>query len=306
MPSLWQIAYVIALAVMVYCFIRSLQEYHKHRNFLSVMLAVIALILITELWSRAYGDRFGRLLETYRFLVLLIPLGAFLAYQYWEELRYKGEKEKKYLREMFEKYLNPHVVSRLLETDFSLGGKKQEVTVMVTDVRGSTKMCIEHEPETVVSALNEYFEATNSTVLESGGMIDKITGDGVMALYNAPLPMKNHTLKAMDTAVALQKKMRELNAKLKKKNLPHLRVGMGIDVGEGVIGNIGSKHLARYTVIGDVANTASRVQGYADEGEIAVTEKVYSILKGQFKFEGPYAVSPKGKGTMKIYKVVVK
>ncbi len=306
MPSLWQMAYVVTLAVLFYGFIRSLQEYHKERKLLHLLLASILLIVITDLWVQAYGARIKGLFEQYRLLLLFIPLGVFLAYQYWEERKHTADKERLRVREMFEKYLDKSVVGKVMQSDFSLGGKKQEVTVLVTDLRGSTKMCVEYPPHVVVRALNEYFELNNSTIKKFGGMVDKITGDGVMAVYNAPLPVKDHLLRAFETAVELQQKIRELNAHLKEKNLPHLKMGIGIDVGDGVVGNIGSRQLARFTVIGDVANTASRLQAYAEEGEIVLSENAHRQLGGKIKgAKGPIRVTLRGKGPAKIYKVKV-
>ncbi|HLD75451.1 MAG TPA: adenylate/guanylate cyclase domain-containing protein [Candidatus Norongarragalinales archaeon] len=305
MASAWQILYVITLAVLGYGFVRSFQEYQKGRQLVYVLLSSILLVVITDLWSQAYGTRFKDLFDRYRLFLLFLPLGAFLAYQYWEERRHSVDVDRAKIRDMFQKYLDPNVVDRVMQQDFTLKGRKQEVTVLVTDLRGSTKMCVDHPPEVVVRSLNDYFEATISVIKKNGGMVDKITGDGVMALFNTPLPSKDHFIEAYKTAVELHERVRDLNVRLKKKGLPHLAMGIGLDVGVGVVGNIGSRQLARFTVIGDVANTASRVQAYAEEGEIILTEDAYHRLKGTVKAKGPFKVNLRGKGPTKIYKVAV-
>ena len=174
-----------------------------------------------------------------------------------------------------------------------LGGKKQEVTVLFTDLRGFTSLSEKNDPSLVVSLLNRYYDVAAKAVLENDGTVDKFVGDAVMAVFNAPLEQKDHVKKAVECALEMRRSFKGLNAELKRQRLPHLAIGIGIATGVAVIGNVGSHDVVNYTVIGDVVNTASRLQGIAKEDEIVVTEAVF--LKARLKNARRKKVRVKGK-----------
>ncbi len=306
MVTPWQAGYVLVLAWLAYGMVKSFAAYKSERKLAPLLMFSILLIMATEFWVQAYGGRVKGLLDAYRPLLILLPVVAFAAYYVLEGRAFSARKEKEKIQGFFEHYVNPDVIRDLhRKGHVELGGEKRTVTILVTDVRGSTALCVKHPPETIVKALNAHFEMVTKVILDHGGLVDKITGDGVMAVFNAPLDTQDHALKAFRAAEEIQRRMVPLNKELQKEKLPYLEVGAGIDVGEGVVGNIGSKHMVRYTVIGDVANTANRAQGFAEDGEIVLTENAYHWLKGKVKASGPEEVEAKGKGKMNIYKVKV-
>jgi len=165
------------------------------------------------------------------------------------------------VKNTFKRYVSKQVVDELLGDDgkLNLGGEQREVTILFTDIRGFTSMSEKMKPERVVTTLNEYFSDMIDIVFKNNGTLDKIIGDELMVLYGAPISGDNDTVRAVETAVEMQHKIKELNIDRKKRKEPPILVGAGINKGLVVSGNIGSRDLMDYTVIGDTVNVASRL-----------------------------------------------
>ena len=201
------------------------------------------------------------------------------------------------VKNTFKRYVSKQVVDELLGDDgkLNLGGEQREVTILFTDIRGFTSMSEKMEPERVVTTLNEYFSDMIDIVFKYNGTLDKIIGDELMVLYGAPISGDNDTQRAVETAVEMQEKIKDLNKEREKRKEPPILVGAGINKGLVVSGNIGSRDLMDYTVIGDTVNVASRLCAAAGPGEIMVSESVYKTIQESFSSKKLSPIKVKGK-----------
>lgn len=193
--------------------------------------------------------------------------------------RRRLEEQVRQVRGTFERYVPPQVVEQLLSDParVQLGGVRQEVTILFADIRGFTAFSEKLDPELLVRVLNQHLTLAADAVLNEEGTLDKFIGDGVMAIFNAPLPQSDHTLRAVRAALAMQKSIAWLHA-----NLPpaeRLSFGIGIVTGPAIVGNVGSPILQNYTAIGDSVNLASRLQDHASPGQILLNPTAYERVQ---------------------------
>lgn len=176
-------------------------------------------------------------------------------------------------RSALERFLSPEVVEMVVANpDIRLGGVNQEVTVMFADIRGFTTMSETMEPGRVVEILNEYFTRVTDVIFDNGGTLDKYIGDAVMAVFGAPISKGNDAAAAVNSAMQIQRLLVELNRDAAAREWPELRVGIGINTGNAIAGNIGSPRRLDYTVVGDAVNTAQRLMTNAAGGQILISE----------------------------------
>ncbi len=203
------------------------------------------------------------------------------------------------IKSTFKKYVSKQIVDQILEHEghLNLGGQELEVTTLFSDIRGFTSMSEKMSASDVVDTLNEYFDKMIEVVFKYNGTLDKIIGDALMVIYGAPLGSDNDVERALLTAIEMQQKLEELNVSRKKKNQLPLEIGIGLNTGKVISGNIGSKVQMNYTVIGDAVNLSSRLCSYAKAGQIIVSESVYSALKdnSSFAFKALAPILVKGK-----------
>ncbi|MCL5011778.1 MAG: adenylate/guanylate cyclase domain-containing protein [Candidatus Marsarchaeota archaeon] len=266
--------YLFLLTYSLYFLMKTAESYSKTRS--STQLAILAFLLLfsTQLWFAFYGGSINDLFQKYSMIITFIPLILFMAYDKIEEKRRKEQEEKNKIKGMFEKYVNPNIIKKIIkQKKLKLGGERQEITILFSDVRGFTSLSEKTPPEKVVKMLNEYFNIATRIIQKHDGTVDKFIGDAVMAIFNAPIKSESHADNAVQTAIEMQKEF-------KKKNLS---VGIGINTGDAVIGNIGSSKVMDYTAIGDAVNTASRIQGLAKAGEIAITDSTFKKIKTKAK-----------------------
>jgi PAS domain S-box-containing protein len=189
------------------------------------------------------------------------------------------EAQERFIRETFQRYVSPAVVLRLLEepSGLKLGGQRQEVTVLFADLRGFTAFSEDRDPEKLVEVLNNYLSVGAEAILAEEGTLDKFMGDALMALFNAPLPQTDHTLRAVRAAL----RAREAIATLHQVVPPihQLHYGVGIAVGEAVVGNVGTSQQLDYTAIGACTNLARRLQENALPGQILLNKTAYERVQ---------------------------
>ncbi len=186
----------------------------------------------------------------------------------------------------------------------ALGGELQEVTVIFIDIRNFTSMSEGMSPEDVVKVLNKYFQLMGDVIYRHLGTLDKFIGDCVMAVFGAPVHFPDHAYKAVLTAIEVQEAFATENEQRKEWGRPQIKVGIGINSGEAVVGNIGTQDRFDYTAIGDTVNTASRLEGLAGEDEILISGSVYEYVKDRVEAEMLEEAHLKGKSqTVKIFKV---
>lgn len=199
-------------------------------------------------------------------------------------LRTKQEADRlravqKTIRETFERYVPLHVVEQLLAdpSQVALGGAQQVVTVLFADLRGYTTLAETLRPEQLVGVLNGHLTVAAQAVLAFDGTISQYAGDLVMAIFNAPLPQPDHTLRAAQAALRLCQEMATYHASMPAEL--RMEFGIGIASGEAVVGNIGAKEFLHYTAIGDTVNLAQRLEEIAAGGEILLNERARQLLE---------------------------
>lgn len=188
-------------------------------------------------------------------------------------------------KQMMERYLAPQLVTELIneDTDLALGGKKQQVSILFSDIRSFTEISEGIPPERVVSILNDYLSLMTEVIYRHQGTIDKFIGDAIMTLFGAPIKKEDDTLRCVLTALDMQKALDSFNRA--NQDLPRkLEIGIGIHSGEAIAGNIGSEKRLDYTVIGDTVNLASRIEGLTKlyGTSILITDSSYEILLSQY------------------------
>ena len=169
----------------------------------------------------------------------------------------KQFKLRQQIKKQFEHYLDPRQVKRLQENPelLKLGGEKRYATFLFTDVRGFTSLSEKLQPEEVTEIMNKALTVQVQCVQYYGGMVDKFIGDACMAIFNAPMDLEDHQNKAVKTAIEMQEAIKELNNELSHP----IAIGVGVNTGEAVIGNMGSDTRFDYSAIGDAVNTAARI-----------------------------------------------
>jgi len=185
-----------------------------------------------------------------------------------------------------------------------LGGKRTDITVLFADVRGFTSFSETQSPEKLVSILNRYLGAMAEAVLSQEGTIDKFMGDAIMAWFNAPVPQKDHTLRAVKAALAI----REAVENVLYKELPkeaHLAFGAGIHYGDAILGLIGTDRRLEYTAISDSVNTAKRLQENSAKNQIIISRVAYDRVKNDIEVRPIAPVAAKGKtAPLEVYEVL--
>jgi class 3 adenylate cyclase len=179
------------------------------------------------------------------------------------------------IRNTFERFVAPQIVEQLLKNPDLVkpGGKLQPTTVMFADLQGFTSLSERTDPEALLQLLNRYHSFIVKIILQYNGTIDKLIGDGVMALYNTPIEQPDHIARAVKSALHIQDELYWFHQKLPE---PHrMKINFGIHSGTVVVGNVGTEKLMNFTAVGDTVNVAARLQGIADNGQILVSRRVY-------------------------------
>jgi adenylate cyclase len=209
----------------------------------------------------------------------------------------KSLREKEVIKGAFSKYVTKSVVDRILEhkDGLKLGGEKKNVTVFFSDIRGFTPMSEVLSAEEVVHLLNEYFTAMTSIIFKYEGTLDKFMGDAIMAIYGAPIDMPDHAERAVLAAVEMSVKMKELQNKWRAEGKREVNIGIGINTGEVVVGNIGSMERMEYTAIGDNVNLTQRLESVAEKGQILISSATYEKVKHKVRATMLDPIKVKGK-----------
>lgn len=173
----------------------------------------------------------------------------------------KGLAEKEKVRNLLGKVVSPAIAEELLSKDIQLGGEEKYITTLFSDIRNFTSLCEGKAPEEILSLLNEYFTNISSKIEKNGGVVDKYIGDAVMALFGAPIHHDNDATNAIKAAFEMCHALKELNLNFEQRNIAPIGIGIGINSGVVVAGNMGSLNRLNYTVIGDGVNLASRLEG---------------------------------------------
>jgi len=195
------------------------------------------------------------------------------------------QSEKIQMKDIFGRFVSPEIMNEILagRVDMHLGGVLKEITVLFVDIRGFTTFSEANPPMVVMEVINRYLRLTSNAIQKNGGTIDKFIGDATMALFNAPVDVSNHALRAVKAAWDMQKDAVALRSEILDEFNVDLQFGIGINTGVAVIGNMGSDFRMDYTAIGDTVNTASRLESNALKGEIVISDATYQQVKDYVK-----------------------
>lgn len=215
--------------------------------------------------------------------------------------------EKEHIKRAFSRYVAREVVDQILKDPehLVLTGERREVTVLFCDVRGFTPMAERLSPEEVVALLNNFYNLMIDTIFRYQGTVDKFLGDGVMAVFGAPIYRKDHAVQAVRAALEIQGGIRALSDRLVAEGKDAIAVGIGVNAGEAIAGTVGTDERMEYTVIGDNVNLAARLESNALAGQILISEQTYRMVQAQVTARSLGKIKVKGKqGEIGVYEVV--
>jgi adenylate cyclase len=232
------------------------------------------------------------------YIPLIIPALGFIASSgamTYYKLSHQ-HREVKFLREQFGPVLPPDVFEQLLENPDSVKftGDRRQVAVLFSDIKGFTSISDKEKPEVVYDILTEYFGAMTEIIFRYNGTIDKFIGDGIMAIWGAPLPLDNPTLNAAKAAVEMQAVTKNLREKWNDKGWPPIKIRIGINTGNASVGFFGSDLYREYTALGSAVNMAQRLESNCTPGQVMITEKTKEIIEDEFEFIKKGSIPLKG------------
>jgi adenylate cyclase len=224
-----------------------------------------------------------------RWLWLVVPV-ATLSFNYLGIASYRvlfEEKEKRKVRGAFGQYVAPGFINQILKEPgkLQLGGEEAELTIMFSDIRDFTSISEKLTPTELTELLNEYLTAMTEIVFQTRGTLDKYIGDAVMAFWGRPfLDLHNHAELACQAALEMSDNLRELNRRWEERGRPPMKIGIGLNTGPVMVGNMGSARRFNYTVMGDHVNLGSRLESLTKEygTQIILSEFTHAQVKGRF------------------------
>ena len=277
---------------------------HRLRAVQGILLA-LGLMVAFVIINTAIFSRFNTWLNmVYPVLTMATVYLGITVYRYVTE-----EREKKKIRGAFQYYLTASVINEMLKdpTKLKLGGDKKDLSVLFSDIRGFTTVSEKLTPEELVHLLNEYLTVMTDIVFKYDGLLDKYMGDAIMAVFGAPLDQPDHALRACRTALGMMAELGVLQKKWLAEGRPVLNIGIGINTGEMVVGNMGSQMRFDYTVMGDSVNLGSRLEGINKEygTNIVISEFTQSSVKDALFCRELDSVRVKGKKLpVRIYELI--
>ncbi|MBW1813226.1 MAG: adenylate/guanylate cyclase domain-containing protein [Deltaproteobacteria bacterium] len=212
----------------------------------------------------------------------------------------------KFIRDTFGRYLSKKVVDEILESPDGqkIGGQRKTATIMMSDLRGFTSLSETIDPEDMVRLLNRYLERMSKVIMEYDGMIDEFIGDAILTVFGVPEEHDDDPLRAVACALAMQNALMELNIELMREGYPALEMGIGINTGSVIVGNIGSEIRTKYGIVGATVNIASRIESNTIGGQVLIGEATYRLVKELVTSDPTQTVMMKGlKKPLVIYPV---
>jgi class 3 adenylate cyclase len=208
----------------------------------------------------------------------------------------EGLRQRDFIRDAFGRYLSKEVVEELLGSPdgLKIGGEIREVTILVSDLRGFTSLASRLSPHDVIDILNRYLERMVDIIARYRGTVDEFQGDGILAFFGAPLVASDDPERAIACAIEMQTALVEINTEQRQRNLPELAMGLGINTGEVIVGNIGSEKRTKYGAVGTPINTAYRIESYTVGGQILISPSTYERVQALMCVRGTMEAQFKG------------
>lgn len=201
-----------------------------------------------------------------------------------------------FIRDTFGRYLSRKVVDEILESSDGqkIGGRRETVTILMSDLRGFTSLSETRDPEEMVQLLNRYLERMSKVILEYDGMIDEFIGDAILTVFGVPERREDDPARAVACGLAMQNALMELNEEIVAEGYPHLDMGIGINTGPVIVGNIGSEVRLKYGIVGTAVNTAARIESNTIGGQVLIGESTQRLVKDLVTTVSPQTVMMKG------------
>lgn len=241
----------------------------------SIPITMIMLYVHFHMWFFLREYYYFPIVPLWIFVVLSLIVGFMI-------LLYRESQSKEQMQKALETYVEHEIVEHILKDEYfeiQLGGMKKDIAVLFVDIRGFTSISEVLEPEEVVNILNEYLELIARAVIKNKGTLDKFIGDAAMAIYNAPDDLEDYVFKAIQTGWDIVQGAKALKNETLKRHGVEVSFGIGIHCGTAIVGNIGCECRMDYTAIGDVVNTASRLEGKALRDQILISQDVYDLIQ---------------------------
>ncbi len=207
-----------------------------------------------------------------------------------------GLRQRDFIRDTFGRYVSPEVAEAVINSPQgpALGGETRDVTFLVSDLRGFTAMSSRLPPHEVIDILNRYLERMVDIIQTYRGTIDEFQGDGILAFFGAPLAAEDDQERAVACAIAMQNALVKINAEQRQRQLPELNMGIGINTGKAIVGNIGSEKRTKYGAVGSTINEAYRIESYTIGGQILISPSTYADVQSLVEIQGTQEVQFKG------------
>jgi adenylate cyclase len=208
-----------------------------------------------------------------------------------------------FIRDTFGRYLSRKVVDEIIEkpTGRRIGGRRETVTLLMSDLRGFTSLSETRDPEEMVLLLNRYLGRMSDIILKYDGMIDEFVGDAILAFFGVPEKGKDDPARAVACAVTMQNTLQALNDEIMAEGYPTLEMGIGINTGAVIVGNIGSEVRAKYGIVGTVVNRTARLESNTVGGQVLIGEPTYRLVRELVKADPPRSVAMKGLKSPLVY-----
>jgi adenylate cyclase len=224
-----------------------------------------------------------------------------------ESLARQLELRNAFIRRTFGRYVSTDVASELLEAPDALDirGERRRVSILTADLRGFSHLTETLAPTDVVTLLNTHLGIMSEVIEERGGVVNAFAGDGILALFGAPIARGDEEERAVDCAIRMQQALARVNARNSERGLPDVTMGIGIASGEVIVGNIGSDRRSEYTAIGSAVNLSARIESYSSGGEIWIAEETWREIRAAARVDRSREVHPKGfEKPLRIHRVV--
>ena len=224
-----------------------------------------------------------------------------------ESLARQLELRNAFIRRTFGRYVSTDIASQLLESPDALDirGERRRLSILTSDLRGFTYLTQTLAPTDVVLLLNVYLEIMAEVIEEEGGVVDDFAGDGILALFGAPIARGDEEERAVRCAIRMQLAMDRVNSRIVERGLPEVAMGVGVATGEVIVGNIGSDRRSEYTAIGNAMNLAARIESYSSGGEIWIADETLEAIRDVAAVDRSREVHPKGfEAPLHIHRVV--
>ncbi len=233
-------------------------------------------------------------------VLLNARLNAGLERKRWHdrEQRYLRDLEQshKFIRDTFGRYVSEEIVDSILAqpNGLHLGGKLTRVSILMADIRGFTTVAEQLKPTQVVTMLNNYLGVMSDIIMRHRGTIDEFIGDAILAIFGAPISQHDHADRALACALDMQGAIEQINAENKRLGLPDVGIGIAVNSGDVVAGNIGSAKRVKYGVVGHTVNLTARMESFCRAGEILASQETLNNATGKFRHSYQFEISPKG------------